>query len=84
MKSVNIIIVKYLSPTNHKGTRVKLTSKRFEQSVTIPYDYTCNSSTEVAIKYLQEHEHNVWGYDGWLDAIVTLPTDGTFKPLKDK
>ena len=54
MKNLNLIEVKYLGPTNNKGSRVKLTSHRLKETVTIPYDYNLNHPLEMAEAYLKE------------------------------
>lgn len=53
MKNLHILKVKYLGPTNFKGSRVRITSEWFNQSVTIPYDYSANDCVEVAANFLK-------------------------------
>ncbi len=49
----HVLRVKYLSPTNYRGSRVKIISDRFKQSVTIPYDHALNNPEDMAVAYLQ-------------------------------
>ena len=53
MQNLNTIEVKFLSPTNFRGARVKLTSLRFNTSVTINYDYSMSNTYEMAQKWLE-------------------------------
>lgn len=66
MKTVNnmrAIKVKYLPPTNYKGSRIKITEERFERvdTFTMPFDYAIGHGTEQAIKYLQNKGINLIG-----------------------
>lgn len=82
-KAFHIISVKYLGATNSRGSRIKLSSKRFNQSITIPYNYSENSALEGAITYLRVNKFPIVGYDGWSDSIIVKSVDSTFKPLKE-
>lgn len=73
----HIIKVKYLGATNFRGSRVKMTSDRFKQSVTISYDHALNSIEDMAIVWLAAHGFSVTG--GAEGYIIT----DTFKGLKD-
>ena len=44
--------VKFLSPTNYRGDRVKITDTRFEKSVIISYNYEDRGTLETALKFL--------------------------------
>jgi hypothetical protein len=59
--NTRIIGFKYLGPTNTRGSRIKLTDKRFERSKTIPYDYRYTSAVEGAAAYLIENGWRVVG-----------------------
>lgn len=80
IQNVHIIKVKYLGATNTKGSRVKLTSEHFDESITFPFDYEKNSTNDMAIDWLQAHGHRVIAQAK--DAIVCEAVDGMFKPLK--
>ena len=43
-----------LSPTNIKGTRVKIKDLRFNKTKIISYDYSFNNIKEIALKYLNK------------------------------
>jgi len=46
MKNKHAIEVKYIRPTNFRGSRFKLTSNRFKQSLTFRYDYAAGNVYE--------------------------------------
>ena len=53
MNHLHLIKVKYISATDYKGTRVKLTSTRHNKSKIIPFDYKFNNAMEVAKDYIK-------------------------------
>ena len=53
MKHLHLIKVKYLSATNHRGARVRITSTRHDKSKVIPFDYRFDNAIEVAKDYLE-------------------------------
>lgn len=53
MNHLHLIKVKYLPATSYKGTRVKLTSTRHNESKIIPFDYKFDNALEVAKDYLK-------------------------------
>tara|TARA_R100001129_G_scaffold164936_1_gene131316 strand:- start:342 stop:647 length:306 start_codon:yes stop_codon:yes gene_type:complete len=46
------IEIKYLAPTNYKGSRVKIYDTRHEVSKIISYDYSYNNARDIGIEYL--------------------------------
>ena len=76
----HLIQVKYLGPTNNLGSRVKLISKRFEQSIIIDYAYELNNSMEMAEKWLESNGFDIIGHAEFGDSYIII-TD-TFEPLK--
>ena len=87
VKNYHGIIVKYLPPTNYKGSRVKLTSLRFNDSVTLSYDYAFNVARDQAVSYLQKYAPVIGVTESWNGngpTIVLLDTvDGRFTSLKN-
>ena len=63
VKNMRAIRVKYLPPTNNKGSRMKLTEQMYQTSdtVTLSYDYAIGNGTEQAIQYLQNKGINLIG-----------------------
>lgn len=48
------VIVKYILPSDRKGSRVKLLLSLTGQTRTISYDHTFNSSEEIALDFLSK------------------------------
>lgn len=71
----------YVGPTDHLGSRTKIVSKRFKQSVTLPYDHEFNGSREQAIAYLEGKGFVITG-QAEFSPSSTLLLSSTFKPLK--
>lgn len=80
LTNYHALTVTYLGPTNNLGSRVRIKSDRFEQSITIAYDYEFNNTLEVAADYLSKKGFNLVGKGELKDAYLLL-TD-TFEPLK--
>ena len=77
----HLLTVKYCGPTNTRGSRIKITSDRFNDSVTVPYSYSFNGSSNQAHAWLQAHGYNVIGTaEGkGVDYIIT----DTFKGVRE-
>ena len=54
--------IKYLSPTNTKGERVKIIDIRHKNSWIISYDYSKNNIKEIAIEFLKNEGIKIDGY----------------------
>jgi hypothetical protein len=52
MKNLLLVNVKYIGPTDYRGSRIKITLPRFGESKTIPYDYDGRDAEEGAVRYL--------------------------------
>ena len=76
-----VLTCKYLGPTDFKGSRVKITDKRFKKSVTIPFDHLYNSTCEVAVAYLLERGWKVSGTNEDIGIIIMSEWDSE-KQLK--
>ena len=61
MENLHTIKVTYVSPTNFRGARVKLTSERFKSSKTINFDYEVANIYNMAKDWL-ESKGVVCGY----------------------
>ena len=84
-KNLHLIEVKYLPATNYRGSRYKMTSERFGDSITKSYDYSLNSVQDMAVKWLKEHGQKIIGQcEGRkVDYIVLGAIDNSFTPLKE-
>ena len=59
MQNLQMIEIKYLSPTNTKGARVKLIDTRFKVSEILSYDYEIGGIVKQAIQHLKNKGFNV-------------------------
>ena len=77
------IKVKYIGATNYKGSRIKITDERFDQSKIIDYSYKYGNVLDQSIDYLQNNGFNIIGYsemkndyiifcDNWGDDCIKL------------
>ena len=85
MQRVHLIEVKYMSATNKRGSRVKLTSLRFKDSATISYDYAHNSIDEMFEAWLKELNNDLnivsKGYNEYNNTYIYGVT--VFEPMKN-
>ncbi len=63
VENMRAIRVKYLPPTNNKGSRIKLIEQMYQtaDTITLSYDYAIGDGTEQAIQYLQSKGINILG-----------------------
>jgi len=61
--NTRILNVKYLGPTNTKGSRIKIIDHHFNQSVTISYNYEYSNALQGAVDYLLENGWDVIGFN---------------------
>jgi hypothetical protein len=80
VENLHLISVKYIGASNSRGSRVKLESKRFRQSITASYDYKIGNVKDQAIQMLESKGFNVIGSGEFGDADIIV--SNTFKPLK--
>lgn len=59
--NTRIISVAYLAPTNTRGSRVKIQCPRRKESITLDYDYECDSVLQQGIKYLESKGFTIIG-----------------------
>lgn len=45
--------VKFMGPTNYGGSKVKIHDLRFDESVTVPYDYAADGTADIAYRHLK-------------------------------
>jgi hypothetical protein len=80
MKNLHIFKIKYFGPTNFKGSRIRITSERFEQSIIISWDYSQNGSVQIAANHLQKLGFNIIGQSEGKTENYLI--SDTFNPLK--
>jgi len=61
MENFHLLKIKFLSPTNQKCARIRITSERFRQSIVISWDISSNSMTEIASNHLQKMGFKIVG-----------------------
>ncbi len=80
MTNLNTIKARYKGATNTRGARVILTSDRFHESKTIPFNYRLNNIEEMALEYLEEKGFQFLGSSEIKDGVLLIST--TFKSIK--
>jgi hypothetical protein len=87
MKHTQAIEVKYISPTNTRGSRVQLKDTRLNTKITLSYDYEIGSVLGQAIKHLENNGYNIVCYSNNRAndtyTIMVDSIDNTFKNIKD-
>ena len=72
MKNHHVLKVKFLGATNTKGSRIRITSERFESSVIIPLKFDEFASFDQAIDYLVSKEFNIIGNAEAADGMYVI------------
>jgi len=72
--------IKYLGPTNTRGTRIKIISHRFKENIIISYNYSLNCIADMAIDYLQKQGFKIVGQAETKEGYMIITN--TFKGLK--
>ena len=80
MTNYHIIEASFIGATDTKGSRCKLRSHRFEQTLIIPWDYKFTSCNKQAESYLKDNGYNIIGQAEGKNSYLII-TD-TFRPLK--
>ena len=80
LTNFHALTVKLLWPTDFRGSRIKITSDRFEQSITLNRDYSKSSWLDQAITFLTQN----WFTLIWMAEMnnQNILLSDTFKPLK--
>ena len=75
MKNLRMFEIKYLGPTNSRGSRLKITDTRFGKSVTLSKHYAFDDILSQAIVFLEEKGINVvsrtWNDKTKVDYLMT-------------
>lgn len=80
LTNFHALTIKHLWPTDTKGSRIKITSDRFEQSIILDRDYYSSSWLDQAITFLTQNWFNLIGMAEMNNQTIIL--SDTFKPLK--
>jgi len=77
------IIVKYIGPTNTKGTRFSINSPYFKKTKYLPWDYSLNSTLDQIGKILIDNSMDVISYSELPNKyILTVSWDDGKKLFK--
>lgn len=80
IKNHHILEVSFVGHSEHKPTRMKISSARFKESVLISYNHDYPNTFEGAIEWLLNHNFEIVGQGEGKDCYYIITT--TFKPLK--
>ena len=80
LPNYHVLKIKYYGPTNVSGSRVGIISERFEQRVTIDYNYEFANTYEIAEDWLIKNGFELIGKAEGKDCYYIISS--TFKPLK--
>lgn len=79
MKNYHVLKFKFLAPTDTRGSRIKITSERFESSVTLALKYNDVEPFDQVIEYLTDREFIIIGKAEGKDGMYII-TDTFKKP----
>jgi hypothetical protein len=54
-KNLIACTVKYIGPTDYRGSRIKMSLPRFEETLTIPYNYEARDAEQGAAIFLADN-----------------------------
>ncbi len=72
LKHYRGIKVKFLGATTYKGSRIKLTDERFDESKTIEYKHTGGDTLDQAIDYLMKNGFKIKGYSEMKNEYIVF------------
>lgn len=61
MENFHLFKIKYIGPSNYSGSKIKITSERWNQSVKIKSTTKFNTSVEEAVAYLESIGYPIAG-----------------------
>lgn len=73
---------KYLGPTNHRPSRVKITDKRFNQAVELSYSYDHESIGHQVFDYLTEIGFQVAAINEFSGVVVLSTAPIHVQPIE--
>jgi hypothetical protein len=80
LQNFHCLEITYLGPTDYKGSRVKIYSHRFEETVIISFNHEFVDISDIAQNYLESIGFEFIGKSESKTGYFLLST--TFKPLK--
>jgi len=85
--NTRMLTVKYLCPTNTKGSRIKIIDRYFGKSITLGYNYYYTSALRGAVHWLIENGWDVQGHNSEAckdEYIVVIGTWDSEQQLNNK
>ena len=85
MKHTQAILIKYLGATNTKGSRIKLTDKRFNTSIIVNMDYESQNILTQAKDFLETKGYTIITNSTFGDSeyiLTVIHGDNGFKRLE--
>ena len=86
-RNTRMLTVKYLSPTNTKGSRIKIIDRYFGKSITLGYNYQYTSALRGAVEWLIKNGWDVQAYNSEAckdEYVVVIGTWDSEQQLNDK
>lgn len=81
MKNLRMFEIKFMGPTNHKGSRLKITDHRHKKSVILSKSYEFNSIMDQAKEYLESKGITIVGQSEGIKNDMLL-SDNFDKQIK--
>jgi len=81
MQNYHLIFIRYIGPSDTRGSRIVIRSEKFEQSTVISIDHRDDSITPTATRWLTDRGFNIIGMGETRDGYALI--SDTFKPIKD-
>ena len=78
--AARLLHFKYLGPTDHKGSRVKITDKWSDQSVTLPKSYGYQSIAHQVFDYLTENGFLIAAVSEFSGVVVLARSPNNVHP----
>ena len=79
-QNFHILKIGFIGASEHRPSRVKITSERFKQSVLFSYDHEYNNTLQCATEWLLNNGFNIVGHGESTDGYYVISS--TFEALK--
>lgn len=86
-RNTRMLTVKYLPPTNYKGSRIKIIDRYFGKSITLGYNYQYTSALRGAVHWLIQNGWDVQAYNSEAckdEYVVVIGTWDSEQQLNNK
>ena len=86
-RNTRMLTIKYLPPTNTKGSRIKIIDRYFEKSITLGYNYYYTSALRGGVHWLIENGWDVQAFNSQAckdEYVVVIGTWDSEQQLNNK